>query len=90
MVCDICILYAIALKVGCSMSNPVATVGLEKTFYTITENVDVVEVCVVVHSPSDIDCPSHSPSMSISSQEMSVQVNYLECHMLCDHAHTCL
>ena len=61
MVCDICILYAIALKVGCSMSNPVATVGLEKTFYTITENVDVVEVCVVVHSPSDIDCPITFP-----------------------------
>ena len=38
-----------------------ATVGLEKTFYNITEDVDVVEVCVVVHSPSDINCPITFP-----------------------------
>ena len=30
--------------------------GLEKTFYNVTEDVGVVEVCAIVYSPT-IDCP---------------------------------
>ena len=34
--------------------------GLEKTFYNVTEDVGVVEVCAVVYSPT-IDCPIAFP-----------------------------
>ena len=30
--------------------------GLEKTFYNVTEDVGVVEVCAIVYMPT-IDCP---------------------------------
>ena len=35
-------------------------VGLEKTFYKVSEGVGVVEVCAVVYSPSG-DCPITFP-----------------------------
>ena len=34
--------------------------GLERTFYNVTEDVDVVEVCAIVYSPT-IDCPIAFP-----------------------------
>ena len=34
--------------------------GLEKTSYTVAENVSVVEVCAIVHSPN-ISCPISQP-----------------------------
>ena len=34
--------------------------GLEKTFHKVSEDVDSVEVCAVVNSPS-IDCPITFP-----------------------------
>ena len=34
--------------------------GLEKTFYNVSENVGVVEVCAIVYSPT-IDCPIEFP-----------------------------
>ena len=37
-----------------------AVVGLEKTFHKVSEDVDSVEVCAVVNSPS-IDCPIAFP-----------------------------
>lgn len=37
-----------------------AMVGLERTLYTVSENVGVVEVCAVVFSP-DISCPIGFP-----------------------------
>ena len=37
-----------------------ATVGLEMTFYQVTEDVGVVEVCVNVSDP-DIFCPIECP-----------------------------
>ena len=33
-----------------------AVVGLEKIFYNVSEDVDVVEVCVIVYSPI-VSCP---------------------------------
>ena len=39
-----------------TFSNAVAVVGLERTFYQVSENVGVVEVCAVVYSPV-IECP---------------------------------
>ena len=35
-------------------------VGLEKTFYSVSEDVGVVEVCAIVYSPT-IDCPIAFP-----------------------------
>ena len=35
-------------------------VGLEVTFYQVSEDVDVVEVCAIVYSPT-IDCPITFP-----------------------------
>ena len=37
-----------------------AVVGLEKTFYSVTEDVGVVEVCAIVYIPT-IDCPIEFP-----------------------------
>ena len=39
---------------------PAAVVGLEKTFYSVSEDVGVVEVCAIVYSPI-IDCPIAFP-----------------------------
>ena len=39
---------------------PVAVVGLEKTFYQVSEDVGVVEVCAIVYSPT-IVCPIEFP-----------------------------
>ena len=36
--------------------STVAVVGLERTFYQVSENVGVVEVCAIVYSPEG-DCP---------------------------------
>ena len=43
-----------------------AVVGLEQTFYYISEDGGAVEVCVVVHLP-DIDCPIQFPFIVLLS-----------------------
>ena len=40
----------------CSFISPVAVVGLERTQYSVSEDVGAVEVCAVVTRPN-IDCP---------------------------------
>ena len=37
------------------------TVGLERTFYNVTEDVSVVEVCIVVHKLDHINCSVSFP-----------------------------
>ena len=44
------------LHLACLVLTPGAVVGLERTFYQASEDVGVVEVCAIVHSP-DITCP---------------------------------
>ena len=44
--------------VGCL--PPDAVVGLERTFYQVSEDVGVVEVCAIVYSPN-ITCPIAFP-----------------------------
>ena len=39
---------------------PVACVGLEQTFFRVSEGVDVVELCASVSSPV-VDCPIKFP-----------------------------
>ena len=39
----------------------VAVVGLERTFYQVSEDVGVVELCAVVYEPNNIDCPITFP-----------------------------
>ena len=39
---------------------PVACVGLEQTFFRVSEGVDVVELCANVSSPV-VDCPIKFP-----------------------------
>ena len=52
-------------------STPVATVGLEETFYSTPEDGGAVEVCVVVYMP-DIDCPICFPfNVSLSTRDFS-------------------
>ena len=41
-------------------STPGAVVGLEETFYQVSETDGVVMVCVVIYEP-DIDCPIKFP-----------------------------
>ena len=43
-----------------SCSCPGARVGLERTFYSVSEGVGVVELCAVVYEP-DITCPIEFP-----------------------------
>ena len=42
------------------MHTAEAVVGLERTFYNVTEDVGVVEVCAIVYSPT-IVCPIAFP-----------------------------
>ena len=37
----------------CVMYTAVAVVGLERTFYQVSEDVGVMEVCAIVYSPND-------------------------------------
>ena len=44
-----------------------AVVGLERTLYSVAEDVGVVEVCAIVYSPT-IDCPITFPfNVSLST-----------------------
>ena len=44
----------------CLLFTAEAVVGLEVTFYQVSEDVGVVEVCSLVYSPT-IDCPIEFP-----------------------------
>ena len=53
---------------SCSIFTLVAVVGLEKTFYQVTEDVGVVEVCAIAYSPT-IVCPIDFPfDVSLSTR----------------------
>ena len=43
-----------------SLSLSVAVVGLERTAYTVSEDVVMVEVCAIVYSPNN-SCPINFP-----------------------------
>ena len=46
-----------------------AVVGLEQTFFSVSENVGVVELCARVFEP-DIDCPIEFPfNVSLSTSD---------------------
>ena len=46
-----------------------AVVGLERTFYNVSEDVGVVEVCAIVYSPT-IVCPIEFPfDVSLSTSD---------------------
>ena len=53
-----------------------AVVGLEKTFYQVSEDVGVVEVCAIVYSPNaNLDCPISFPfNVSLSTGELYLYV----------------
>ena len=52
----------------------VAVVSLERTFYSVSEDVDVVEVCALVSSPR-VECPIEFPfEISISSGDNTAGV----------------
>ena len=51
------------------MFSPEAVVGLERTFYSASEAVRMVEVCAIVYSPT-IDCPISFPfAASLSTSD---------------------
>ena len=57
------LLYSQSVLLLCTLLAvfpPDAVVGLEKTFYQVSEDVGVVEVCVIVYSPT-IVCPIEFP-----------------------------
>ena len=39
-----------SIQIHTHISTPVAVVGLERTFYQVSEDVGVMEVCVIVYS----------------------------------------
>ena len=50
-----------------------AVVGLERTFYNVSEDVGVVELCAVVYTPDDsFDCPIMFPfEVNLSTEDES-------------------
>ena len=53
-----------------------AVVGLEWTFYQVSENAGVVEMCAIVYSPT-IDCPITFPfNVSLSTSVDSAGKQY--------------
>ena len=57
-------------------SCPGATVGLEMTFYNVSEGVGVVELCAVVYEP-DITCPIEFPfNVSLSTADGTAGMFY--------------
>ena len=57
------IMYKYALQymyVSVVAPPPGAVVGLERTFYQVSEDVGVVEVCAIVYSPN-VTCPIEFP-----------------------------
>ena len=56
------------------LRNAETMVGLEKTFYNVTEDVGVVEVCAIVYSPT-IDCPiNFTFDISLSARDGSAGI----------------
>ena len=51
--------------------------GLEKTFYSVSESVGVIEVCAIVYSPT-IDCPIAFPfDVSLSTSDNTAGIVYI-------------
>ena len=73
-----------------------AVVGLERTFYNVSESVGTVEVCAVVLSPDEsIECPVDFPfNLSLSTNRGTAGILY-ECDslvmiiMICLLLHSC-
>ena len=57
----VCALLSLALHSHCESTiffSPAALVGLEETFYRVSEGVGFVEVCAIVYSPNgNLVCP---------------------------------
>ena len=59
--------------------------GLERTFYNVSEGVGVVELCAVVYEPN-ITCPTEFPfNVSLSTADGTAGMINL-CHMYCSSA----
>ena len=53
------------------LSPTVAVVGLERTYYNVSESVGVVEVCAVVYQPTGV-CPIQFPfDVTLSTRDGS-------------------
>ena len=53
----------------------VAVVGLERTFYNVSEDVGLVEVCAIVYSPT-IVCPINFPfDVSLSTSDNTAGIS---------------
>ena len=64
---------------------PVAVVGLERTFYSISEDVGAVEVCAVVTRPN-IDCPiefTFTIHISTVNETAGCSYNYITVNLEC-------
>ena len=65
------------------LSTPGAVVGLQRTFYQVSEGVGVVEVCAIVHSPV-VDCPIEFPfDVTLSTLNGSAGEEKVVTNLLC-------
>ena len=56
--------------------------GLERTFYSVTEGVGVVELCAVVYEP-DITCPIEYPfNVRLSTDDRTAGMCYVPLNRL--------
>ena len=55
------LLSTVCYDISTFLSPSVARVGLEQTFFSVMEDVGVVELCARVFEPADPDCPIEFP-----------------------------
>ena len=69
-----------------------ATVGLEKTFYRVSEDVGVVEVCAIVYEPNgNLACPISFPfdvSLSTEDDSAGMDIALLYVYMMTASLHS--
>ena len=62
-----------------------AVVGLERTFYSVSEDVGMLEVCAIVASP-DIGCPIQFPfQVSLSTTDGSAGTDFIIINIIYHH-----
>ena len=70
----VCICNCYAFLNAAHLHTAEAVVGLEKTIYSVSEDVGVVEVCAIVYSPT-IVCPIAFPfDVSLSTDDGSAGI----------------
>ena len=58
-------------------------VGLERTFYNVSESVGELEICGIVYRPVDLDCPISFPFIVALNTRDGTAGNHHSPNLLC-------